>query len=387
MKTFKNKVLASALALSLVGGAIIATPKTAEAESKPLYVKKVLTVPDEGVTTENLAFWFKFEAHSKNGDVDKAKDLPAIGGVEIKYSAKDKEDNDKTRDGKQLIKESEDVLKNVTWKEAGQFTYTVTEKAGDIEDMVYSKASYLVSIFVKKNEQGGYEVESIQIKQTTYDDGLKSDLNKTEYTPGDGTDPTKSKNKFEFENDYNKKGGNDNPGGGTDITDEDKKGFALRKTIEGNNPDPYAEFTFEFKLEKPAGSSAKDDQYSFHIVNNQGQAGEKKYGYYGNTYSENLKHNERIVFGKVLLGSTVTVDETDAGAYVGSVISTFNGTSGTSKTGVIGDRPNGNCAEYKNTKQTPTGLLIDNLPFLALVLVAGAGIIFFVKNKKEEELA
>lgn len=60
MKTIKNKILASALALSLVGGAVIASPKTAEAASKPLYVKKVLNVPDEGVTTENLAFWFEF---------------------------------------------------------------------------------------------------------------------------------------------------------------------------------------------------------------------------------------------------------------------------------------------------------------------------------------
>lgn len=254
--------------------------------------------------------------------------------------------------------------------------------------MVYSKASYLVSIFVKKNEQGGYEVESIQIKQTKYDDGLKSDLVKTEYTPGDRTDPEKKKNNFQFENDYNKKGGNDNPGGGTTITDEDKKGFALRKTITGNDPDANAEFTFKFKLEKPAGSKAADTTYDYYKVDNQGNAGAKQTANYGaDVEGVILKHNERIVFGKVLLGSTVTVDETKAGAYVGSISSTFNGTAGTDKTGVIGDQAAGNFAEYENTKQTPTGLLINNLPFLALILVAGAGIFFFVKNRKEEEIA
>lgn len=71
MKTFKNKIVASALALSLVGGAVIANPKTAEAASKPLYIKKVLTLPDEGVTTPNETFTFKFKARSKNGDRDR----------------------------------------------------------------------------------------------------------------------------------------------------------------------------------------------------------------------------------------------------------------------------------------------------------------------------
>ena len=116
-----------------------------------------------------------------------------------------------------------------------------------------------------------------------------------------------------------------------------------------------------------------------------GKEGDVNYGVEAKNIK--LKHNERIVFKDIILGSTVTVDETDAGAYVGSIKSTFNGTAGTEKTGVIGDQAGGNFAEYKNTKQTATGLLIENLPFLALILVAGAGIIFFVKNKKEEELA
>lgn len=399
MKTFKNKIVASALALSLVGGAVIANPKTAEAASKPLYVKKVLNCAEKGVTTPDETFTFKFTAHSKNGDEGKKGEVPNINDVTIAYTSNDKNDNDTTKDGKQLIKESTDALANVTWTEAGQYTYTVDETAGQITDMVYSKASYLVSIFVRKNDKGTLEVESIQISKLKTDDGNNIDLNKTEYEPGEGTDPTKKKNNFVFENYYNKKDGNDNPGGGTKITDEDKKGFALRKTIKGEHPDENAEFEFSFYVIKPQGSGVGNASYDYYKVDSKGQVGEKQTANYANNNTSQetddtfvkqnvkLKHNERIVFGKVLLGSTVTVDETKAGAYVGSVSSSFNGSGVTSKSGVIGDQAGGNWVEYENTKQTATGLLIENLPFLALILVAGVGIIFFVKNKKEEELA
>lgn len=388
MKTIKNKIVASALALSLVGGAVIANPKKAEAASKPLMIKKVLNLSTDGVTTPDETFKFTFTAHSKNGDEGKKGEVPNINDVTIAYTSNDKDDNDDTKDGKQLIKESSDILANVQWQEAGQYTYTVEETAGSTENMVYSKASYLVSIFVKKNAQGTLEVESIQIKKTKNDKGETVNEGKNEYKPGDDGDTTKAKNKFEFENDYNKKGGNNNPGGGTTITEDDKKGFALRKTITGADPDANAEFTFKFKLEKPAGSKAEDTTYDYYKVDSQGNAGAKQTANYGDEVTNIiLKHNERIVFGEVLLGSTVTVDETNAGAYVGAIESKFNGTPGTSKSGVIGDQEAGNFAEYKNTKQTATGLLIENLPFLALILVAGAGIIFFVKNKKEEELA
>ena len=400
MKTFKNKIVASALALSLVGGAIIATPKTAEADSKPLLIKKVLNLPEKGVTTPITGFRFKFTGHSKNGDEGKKDDVPTIPDEVISYTDNDKDDNDTSKDGKQLIKEStNDVLANVGWPEAGQYTYTVTEEEGTTPGMVYSKASYLVSIFVRKNDKGTLEVESIQISKLKTDDGNNIDLNKTEYEPGEGTDPTKKKNNFVFENYYNKKDGNDNPGGGTKITDEDKKGFALRKTIKGEHPDENAEFEFSFYVIKPQGSGVGNASYDYYKVDSKGQVGEKQTANYANNNTSQetddtfvkqnvkLKHNERIVFGKVLLGSTVTVDETKAGAYVGSVSSSFNGSGVTSKSGVIGDQAGGNWVEYENTKQTATGLLIENLPFLALILVAGVGIIFFVNNKKEEEPA
>ena len=389
MKTFKNKIVASALALGLVGGVVIANPKTSEAAGKPLLVKKVLNLAEKGVTTPDETFKFTFTAHSKNSDETKKGEVPAVSDITIAYTANDKDDNDTTKDGKQLIKESQDALANVNWTEAGQYSYIVKETAGSTKDMVYSQASYLVSVFVKKTDQGGFEVENIFIKKLTNDKGEAVEEEKSEYQPGDDEDTTKDKNKFDFENDYNKKDGNDNPGGGeTEITNDDKKGFSLRKIITDQNPDANAEFTFKFKLDKPAGTKAEDTSFDYYVVDNQGNAGAKKTANYGeDVEGVILKHNERIVFGQVLLGSTVTFDETNAGAYTGTVSSTFDGTAGADKSGVIGDQQAGNFADYKNTKQTPTGLLVENQPFIALILVAGGGIFFFVKNKKEEALA
>ena len=196
MKTFKNKIVASALALGLVGGVVIANPKTSEAAGKPLLVKKVLNLAEKGVTTPDETFKFTFTAHSKNADETKRGEVPAVSDITIAYTANDKDDNDTTKDGKQLIKESQDALANVGWTEAGQYSYIVKETAGSTKDMVYSKASYLVSVFVKKTDQGGFEVENIFIKKLTNDKGEAVEEEKSEYQPGDDEDTTKDKNKF-----------------------------------------------------------------------------------------------------------------------------------------------------------------------------------------------
>lgn len=93
-----------------------------------------------------------------------------------------------------------------------------------------------------------------------------------------------------------------------------------------------------------------------------------------------------MVLGKVLLGSKLTVNETNAGLYNGSIKqSKFFESNGQANTGIIGEQEGGNFVEYENQKITPTGLLIDNLPFVLVVLVAGLGIMFFVRNSRKEE--
>lgn len=376
MKSFKNKIVACALAFTLVGGAFAINPNVAEAANKPLQIKKVLNLPKDGVTTPNETFTFTFTKVGKNGGTE-TDGMPEIPEVTAEYTSAD--DKEGTAAGKQLIKQTADALAGVTFEAAGQYTYTVKETKGDTKDMAYSQAEYLVSLFVKKVGEN-YEVTEIQIKQTKNDKGETGTGEKTEYKPGTGDDL--DGNNFKFENNYDKKGGNTNTNeGGDDITENDKKGFALKKFITDDTPDANAEFTFKLTVTKPEGSKSDDTTFKYFIAGE----GTEKTGTYGEAFDVILKHNQRIVFKEVLLGSKVAFDETVAGAYTGSVESTFNGTEGTGKEGIIGDQTGGNFAVYKNKTQTATGLLVDNLPFIALVAVAGAGIAFFVKNREEEE--
>ena len=381
MKSLKNKVLASALALGLLGGSFALNPNYAEAANKPLQIKKVLNLPESGVTTPDETFTFTFAKAGKNGGTE-TEGMPDIPAVTAKYASTDATDNDTETQGKQLIKETADALSTVKFTEAGQYTYTVKETTGNTVDMTYSQAEYTVSLFVKKVGENAYEVTNIQIKKTKNDKGETVNEEKTEYTPGDASDDKKAGNKFAFENNYDKKAGNTNTNeGGTEITENDKKGFALRKTITDQTPDENAEFTFSLTVTKPVGSNSDATTFKYFIAGE----GTEQTGTYGQAFDIQLKHNQRIVFSEVLLGSKVEFDETNSGAYTGSVKSaTFNGTEGTDKEGIIGDQTGGNFVEYENKTQTPTGLLIDNLPFIALVAVAGAGILFFAKNRKED---
>ena len=382
MKSLKSKMRTLALALMVVCGVLVAYPKQSEAMPAPrrINITKILNKPSLGVTTSEETFTFKFTPYSYNGDTSITEGFPEIKDVSVTYDASDNTDGKPEVDGMQVVKSADTSIEYDDFSfpgfKRGQYTFLLTELPGTTEYMTYSKASYYITFMCNGSS---VIIDSILIRKVTDDDGNPVKDEKLEYYNG-GND------KLIFNNYYDKKDGNDNPGGGTDITDADKKGFALRKTITGETPSTTDYFVFKFKVEKPAGSKSTDTGFDYYIVKNDGTAGNKQTGAYGSDITVDLKHNERVVLGKTLLGSKVTVEETDAGVYTGSVKeSMFNGTKGQTNTGIIGDQESGNYVEYENTKQTPTGLLVDNLPFIALVAVAGAGIAFFVKNRKEEE--
>lgn len=393
-KSIKNKIFASALALTLTIGAFQLpsyVANAAETDAPQLRIKKVLNLPESGVSTPAETFTFSFTKHSLNNDKTKTNKLPEISATTANIDKNMTNDADTTTSGKQIVKLTDDVLKGVKFSEAGQYTYSVTETEGTKADMTYSKASYLVSIFVKTNDKGQFVVDSIQIKQEKGDDGTDTkNAQKTPYTPGTDNDNGKG-NEFVFNNNYDPKDGNDKPTG-KDITPEDKKGFVLRKEISGTNVNVNEKFKFSITATKPVGTHSNETTFKYKVVTN-GTAGVEQTGTYGIAFDVELKHEDRVVFSKVLLGSTVKAEETVDGGYTkgikaGSKINGQEVALDKLKQGLaIGDHNDGNFVNFVNTPQTPTGILMNHLPFIALVLVAGAGILFFVKNKKEDEKA
>jgi hypothetical protein len=392
-KILRKTLLMGAFALTLGVGSLnfSMNTKAADTNAKKLIIKKVLNLPAEGVRTPVETFTFKFEKHSKNGKENLATELPTIANQTIGYTVADATDGDNTVLGKQVIKMSSDVLANINFPSAGQYTYRVTEVTpqNPTADMNYSKASYLVSIFTKTTVQNTVVVDSIQIKKEKEDNGTADNsATKTAYNPG--TDNNGTGNNFVFNNKYDKKDGNNNPGG-NDIVDADKKGFVLQKKIIGDNANLDERFTFKLKVEKPVGSNSSDANFKYYVVS-AGAKGTEQTGAYGTTGVDvTLKHNDRVVFSSVLLGSKVSAEETVDGGYTQGIGtgSTLNGQAVTTtndlKAGkVIGDSGD-NVINFTNTQQTPTGILLNNLPFIVLALMAGMGIFFFVKNRREEE--
>lgn len=393
-KSMKNKIFASALALTLTIGAFQLpsyVANAAEPNAPQLRIKKVLNLPESGVSTPDETFTFQFEAHSFNREEQKKDKLPTINEAKAEIKQNMNTDMDTVNKGKQIIKLTDDVLKDVKFTEVGQYTYKVKEKVENKEGMTYSKASYLVSIRTKTGDKGTVVIDNIQIKQEKADNGTDiQNPTKTPYKPGTEDDKGEGNN-FVFNNNYDPKNGNDNPTG-TDIDEKDKKGFVLRKEVAGTDVNANEKFTFSITANKPEGSHSTETTFKYKVLSN-GTAVEKT-GKYGEAFSVELKHTDRVVFSGVLLGSIVKAEETVDKGYTKSIKqgSKINGQDVTSvetlKNGLaIGDAQSGNFVNFVNTQQTPTGILMNHLPFIALVLAAVSGILFFVKNKKEDEKA
>lgn len=404
MKTnFKKQALSLVLSLAMVVGVGVTTfasdPKPgvhqpAVEKPKELKIKKVLTLPAEGVKTPQQTFTFTFAAQSFNSDISKTNECPKITAVTVNYTNNDgkdetnkKYDDDATTNGKQVIKVTDDILKNVTFTKDGQYTYTVKEtEVATNGNKIWnsSKAEYLVSLFVQKKGDK-FEVYDIQIQKNKNDDGTApTEKKKTPYAPGIEGESSTGKwkdNNFVFNNAYEEKAGNSNPSGKTP-TDDDKKGFVLDKKVDGDT-DNKITTEFEFKLTVTKDLASKQtDKFKYKVVDKEGTAGNEKEGEYGATGNIiKLKAGERVVLSNVLLGSKVEVEETVKNGYTPTV----TGKITKEKDGFVLTDEGGNAVTFTNKKDTAVGFILNNLPFIVLVAFAGFGILFFVKNKKDKD--
>lgn len=398
-----KKSLALVLALGFSASCLVQVqalggphPGVPQTPVKQLKIKKVLNLPSADVKTPAVKFFFTFTKHSYNGETDKTSECPDITVAKsVDYSEADTTDGDANKQGLQLVKTTENVLKGVTFAKAGQYTYKVTENQTLADNttlpqgLVMSKAEYLVSIFTKTIANNKVVVDNIYIAQLKKDDGTDIDGEKKKVDYDSTSDTT---NKFEFNNNYDPKAGNDNPLG-KEITEDDKKGFVLQKNVEGEKANANEEFTFSLTVTKPEGSHGSDQNFNYKVVDSNGTAGDASQGAYGTAFEVKLKKGCRVVLSSVLLGSKVQAEETVSAGYTKTLAAgqcKFNGTAIATvddlKAGKnIGDKGD-NSIIFVNTQQTPTGILLNSLPFIVLALVALAGIVFFVKNRKHDDL-
>lgn len=418
MKKIVKGIFIVIATLSVVASMALTAAVEVKADAPPLYnenavLTKVIKIP-EGVIVPNLVFDFDavpLGIADENGAPQQDSSQPEWNLPSIKFS-EDSDNPDKGGSGNKTVKTTDNLLvkkvinettilqlkdasaddATVNFEHAGVYLYEVTEIAPDPldpEDVIthYSQAKYTVRVYVEniedKDGNSLLTVKGLTILKVTDDNG--GDVGaKVDPTPGSDTEYGGSE--FRFVNEF-----------------WDDTNLEVEKRVAGNAGDRTKAFDFDISLTLPTVVAAPDDHKITYTLS--GDPTSTVFEYVGNNpISVKLKHGEKIIFKNLPVGSTYNVVETIAKGYTPSAVVTGRGTNGVATDGTpdddlkftvkVGDvmdllvdaesDTTKNKTTVTNEYKDPsiTGVLTDNFPFIVMVLVAGAGIVFLTVSKR-----
>lgn len=280
------------------------------------------------------------------------------------------------------------------YTEAGKYEYTVTENQtatpavtkGEHEKMIMSKAEYKMDVYVENTSTGGCQIANIIVNRT------KDDKGETTTATGKVDISNTDKNGFKFTNTYVQEAGTgDNPSN----PDEDYTKYGslnVSKKIELNENDGTAsttgEFSFTATFNFPAGTDANT------------LGGVKANGLdipleVGGTYDFTLQNGGNEKFTGLPVGTTMTVKESATPNYKGSANVTINGASESTVAATkyneaitVSNKKlgkNKNAVDVTNTyNNVPlTGIIMNNLPYIAMIVIGAAALVVYVQNKRK----
>ena len=411
-------VLAMILCFSMAMPAFAADDDYAKGEngkSAEAAITKILRIAD-GTAAPAETFEFVFEAKTLNGV--SGLSMPTIGPVGIEF--KGGESGSAEEDGVvYLALESDNILEDVAdtdWPHAGVYVYEVTETDNGTDGMTYSKAKYQITFFVENvGETSSLFVAGIGVKILSKDDSNQtSNINdKVDPTPG-GDEETYFYSQVIFTNTYVE------PTEEKDPTDPDNYKLDISKTVAGAYGDRTMYFDFEITIDRPA-TLTDEVSYKAYIVemiegeltvvtdkaNYEGtiipSAGTGTYAHFlvttGSTVQFKLKHGQQLVFTAIHDGASYIAEEAAVEDYTASAAIVVDGAEKVTKSNqktnealstaldeenemnLIGK--NQSSADFTNTYKTvtPTGISVDNLPFIMLLVISILGVAVYVTFK------
>lgn len=405
-----SKLFAGAMALTLCLGTTnvaLAAPGDSNEGDKRVAITKELDIAS-GIQTPEVAFTFTFTQDTSSADTTKT--AVAINPITLKFTNSDQQTDEK------VVKESKNILANVTFPNAGIYKYTVAETAGEtVVDngngegtMKYDTTTYTMQVVVK-NTAGGTVVDQVIVEKDGEETG--DDSNKVEAAPstdeekdstnGDDDDTNASENAtgngFRFVNAYTKNGGGivdpEKPDPDKPDPNPEQSALKITKNVVGDLADLTLGFSFNVKLEIPASSDVTSvDGF---IYNADGT-------YVSNAAFENgdnaftLSDGQYLTFKELPAGTKYTVTESGTENYTGVTSTVVGGADAVVVNGeksatvstaqsLVGEKA-GNSTTVTNTYDdqsvTPTGIIVNNLPYIALILVAVIGCVAIVAGKK-----
>lgn len=359
------------LGIGITGIAAPTIPTGTEAEPQGAEIVKTLQMA-QGITTPDATFTFKFTKVTT--------DAPDIADKSLTYSSGDV-DGQPENGLSEIQKSTGNILEGVTFSHAGVFEYTVAEDrtgdAGGGYGMHYSQAQYTMKVYVKNGTDGTY-VYAVEILQDKYDDGTDGDGTKVDDpTPGTGEDAG-----MLFTNVYTKKGGSDVQGSASSLE--------ISKTVTGDYADKTRDFSFNITIHKAATVTDEAPVYT-------GTIGEEEFSFTAGTAQEvQLRHGEKLVFEDLPAGTAYTVTEAGTDLYTpyadvtqnGAADSRVNASEGAMlsvSNKLVGEKANSTAftnAYDEEQTITPTGIVIDNFPFILLIVAAIAGLVLYMAGKR-----
>lgn len=386
MKTLMSIVLVLALCLSLCVAAFAAETENAKVSlTKELKMPSNVTVPDE-------TFTFTFDLVTDEAPTFQA-DGATISDVTIDFTSADKCYNDVS-----IVKSSGDIFENATFTHAGAYKFVVKETAGTTEGMTYSGATYTMEVYVENAADGSLIISKVWVKDESGDKVDGTWETKTEIVDGTEGKLNATGNDFRFVNAYEKTVG-PNPG--------DPAALTVSKTVDGNlgnKVDLY--FNFTLTLTADVNAPAEGRTYTYKILDAEGNdvtavAANAADGSITTGVAENfkLKHGEKLAIQTMYAGTKFVVAEAGTANYTGKIVTT-NTTNPATITGNANEgvstqldtisEDGGATAAFTNTYDAEipeTGISIASLPFIALIVVAMAGllVILFSKKRREQE--
>ena len=438
MKTSKKTLailMALAMTLALMVPALASGNTPSTTDNGKVQITKTLKI-GRGITVPTETFNFTFTPALSTevaalGDASiyidpdlsqQSVTYPALDPVSVSYNAALRGDG--ASDDALTYLTPEIDLTQKTWPVAGLYIYAVKETDNGTAGMTYDNQTYYLKVYVTNNASGGTDVNAVTVMGQNENgewvkrDGAPTDAKETvNETVTDGVDDMRG-NEFRFTNAYTKLVDKHptNPNttsGDTELSTASgfsAAAFKLTKDVSGSYASTNDAFDFVVTMILPDTYSgpapvANVNGYSAHnfddTIAQTAAPVDVTLPTDGRDMSIALRHGDSFSIAELPAGTLIQVTENAfaekayAPSYSGkwgldtsdANIKTDHASKShalQSSTIVVGE--NGAYIQYTNTINdadvTATGIVINNLPYILMIVIAVAGIGFYMVSRK-----
>ncbi|ERL06318.1 hypothetical protein J2S71_000398 [Olsenella profusa DSM 13989] len=381
---------ALALVMALAAAAFgFASPAFAADAAKVPQVRKTLQMNEGSTVTATFSYTITPKALSTgNGSEQTYTDGPAATVEDITLSDATSTANN-TGTGAIKFGGATDAS---NFTHAGVYAWTIKENQSVTNgpsngEFQFDGQTYTLIATVVPKDGGGFQFGAVVVAKgdvatTTNDDKVSGD-----------TIPFDQNKYTENTNDQPDNPNPDNPDN-PDNPNHPNTNLVVTKTVTGAQGDKSKQFAFTVTFTAPsvlpAGKTAADVLNAINPVVKGGatitDAGTVAAGATSRTITFTAADAQGVTFANLLVGTKYEISEASVDGYTQSYAAVANGNNVTTQQGVlVGEKTNTGTMTNKYQDITPTGLIVNNLPFVLMGAVAVAGMVLYGTAKRKLE--